>query len=347
MSRGNGEVVCAPLEAQVCNGPPNAGVASMVKEVFADIYRVEIPLPQNPLRAINAYVVRARDRCLLIDTGMNRPECLAVMQASLRALEIDLDRTDFFITHCHADHIGLVSALQAGASKIYLNPVDAAVILDSNIWVELAVKARAHGFPDPDTAVEKHPGRRYQFSGCPEFAYLRDGDTLLIGQYALRCVETPGHTPGHMCLYEPEAGILFSGDHILDTITPNISGWGHEADPLGEFLVSLDKIVALDVRIILPGHRNPIPDSRRRIEELKEHHRVRMQEILTVLARGEHTAYQVAARMTWNIHFPRWEDFPVPQKWFATGEALAHLLHLERTGRIRGIWRGGRAFFSV
>ena len=319
----------------------------MVTEVFDDIYRMEIPLPRNPLRAINSYLVRGRDRCLMIDTGMNRPECLEVMRASLKELAVDLDRTDFFVTHCHSDHIGLVSELNTGKSKVFLNPLDAAIIRNPNLWTEMAAEARTHGFPNPDKAVEKHPGRRYLFSGHPEFVSLREGDTLPIGKYAFRCIETPGHTPGHMCLYDPEARILFSGDHILDTVTPNITGWCSGGDPLGEFLKSLDKIAACDVRMILPGHRNLITDHLRRIGELKEHHQARMQEATDILAGGEQTAYQVASRMTWNIDCPRWEDFPIPQKWFATGEALSHLLHLERTGRIQGKRREGKAFFSL
>jgi glyoxylase-like metal-dependent hydrolase (beta-lactamase superfamily II) len=319
----------------------------MVEEVVPDIFRMEIPLPRNPLRAINSYVVRGRDRFLMIDTGMNRPECLDVMRASLKALAVDLGRTDFFVTHCHSDHVGLVSALKTGPSKVFLNPADAALILNSNLWAEMADAAHTHGFPDPDTAVEKHPGRRYLFSGHPEFTYLREGDTLPIGHYVFRCVETPGHTPGHLCLYESEARIFFSGDHILDTITPNISGWGREADPLGEFLESLDKIAAYDIKVILPGHRNLILDHRRRIAELKAHHRVRMQEVVDILARERQTAYQIASRMTWNIDCARWEEFPVPQKWFATGEALAHLLHLERTGRIQKSQGEGKAYFSL
>jgi len=319
----------------------------MVTEVFADIYRMEIPLPRNPLRAINSYAVRGLDRWLMIDTGMNRSECIEVMQASLKALAIDLNRTDFFITHCHSDHIGLVSALKTGALQVFLHPLDAAFIRNPNLWGEMARAARVHGFPDPDTAVEKHPGRRYLFSGNPEFSSLREGDTLSIGRYAFQCVETPGHTPGHMCLYEPAARILFAGDHILDTITPNISGWDCGSDRLGAFLESLDKIADYDVRLVLPGHRNLIPDPLRRIGELKEHHRVRMQEVITILGRGEQTAYQVASRMTWDIDCARWEDFPVPQKWFATGEALSHLLHLEHTGRIKKNWEEGKAFFAV
>jgi len=317
-----------------------------VTEVFPDIYRIQVPLPRNPLRAINSYVIRSADRCLMVDTGMNRPECFEVMRAALGELAVDLDRTDFFITHGHSDHVGLVSKLKTGASKVFLHPADAEIICDPNLWADLARAARAHGFPDPDAAVEKHPGRRYLFSGRPEFTPLQEGDPLSIGRYVFRCVETPGHTPGHMCLYEPEARLLFSGDHVLDSITPNISGWGPESHSLGDFLASLDKVAAYDIRLILPGHRNPISDHRRRIEELKGHHRVRTQEVADILGRDAQTAYQVASRMTWDISYSRWEEFPVPQQWFATGEALAHLLYLERAGKIIRGWKDGTAYFA-
>lgn len=318
----------------------------MPEEVFPDIHRIEIPLPRNPLKAINSYVIRGRDRFLVVDTGMNRPECLDVMQASLEGLSVDLNRTDFFITHGHSDHIGLVSALKTEPSHVFLNPVEAAHVLDPDLWNGLAAAARTHGFPDPEAAIDAHPGRRYVFSGRPHFTHLQEGDILPIGKYTFRCVATPGHTPGHLCLYEAGAKILFSGDHILDTITPNISGWDCEGDSLGEFLESLDKIAAYDIKLVLPAHRNLILDHRRRIAELKEHHRCRMQEVMDILGMEGQTAYQAASRMTWDIDCDRWEDFPIPQKWFATGEALAHLLHLEREGRVKRGWREGKAFFS-
>jgi glyoxylase-like metal-dependent hydrolase (beta-lactamase superfamily II) len=319
----------------------------MLDEVFPDIFRIPVPLPRNPLRAINAYLIRGRDRNLLVDTGMNRPECIEAMQAGLAALAVDLGRTDIFVTHCHSDHVGLVSLLKRTATRAYLHPADEAIICNPDLWRELAAAARVHGFPDPDTAVEKHPGKKYLFTGRPDFTPLREGDTLGVGRYMFRCVETPGHTPGHLCLYEPAAKLLLSGDHILDSITPNISGWAQEDDPLGDFLTSLDKIAAYDIGLVLPSHRNPIPDCRRRIAELKEHHRIRTQEVAAILEDGGQTAYQAASRMKWAISYARWEDFPVPQQWFATGEALAHLLYLERAGTVRRIWRGEQAIFSL
>jgi glyoxylase-like metal-dependent hydrolase (beta-lactamase superfamily II) len=317
----------------------------MPEKVLPDIHRIEVPLPGNPLKAVNSYVVRSQDRFLVVDTGMNRPECLEVMRASLEALSVDLSRTDFFVTHGHSDHVGLVSALKTGGSHVFVNPIEAAHLLDPNLWNGLAAAARTHGFPDPEGAIDRHPGRKYFFTGRPHFTHLQEGDVLPIGRYTFRCVATPGHTPGHLCLYEAGAKILFSGDHILDTITPNISGWDCEGDPLGEFLESLDKIAAYDVKLILPGHRNLIPDHRRRIAELKEHHRRRIREVMDILGREGQTAYEAASRMTWDIDCARWEDFPIPQKWFATGEALAHLLHLEHAGKVKRDWREGKAYF--
>ena len=83
------------------------------------IYRLEIPLPGSPLKAVNSYVIKGRERNLIIDTGMRRKECLDAMRAGLDALDISLPDTDFFITHFHADHLGLVSDL-ATETAVYL-----------------------------------------------------------------------------------------------------------------------------------------------------------------------------------------------------------------------------------
>jgi len=319
----------------------------MAEEVFPDIYRIQLPLPQNPLRAINAYLVKGPDRSLMIDTGMNRPECIGAMQAALAELTVDRTRLDIFATHLHSDHIGLVSWLKTPSSRAYLHPADQAVILDPDHWAAMAASAGVHGFPDAEATLQRHPGKKYLFAGRPDFTPLREGDVLSVGRYAFRCVETPGHTAGHLCLYEPRTRLFFSGDHILDSITPNISAHTETRDPIAEFLASLDKVAAYDIALVLPGHRNPIPDPRRRIAELTAHHEARLAEVAAILARGPQTAYQVASRMRWSISYSRWEEFPAPQQWFATGEALAHLLHLERKGEITRGWRDGMAAFSL
>lgn len=321
----------------------------MADEVSPNIFRTAIPLPQNPLRAINSYVIKGEDRFLMIDTGMNRPECMEAMRAGLKELQVDLEKTDFFVTHLHADHLGLVSELIRGGNKIYFNRPDAEVINDKNHWDDMLASAAVNGFPESElqSALQKHPGRRYHARGPLNLTLLKEGDEVRIGSYLFRCVETPGHTPGHLCLYEPRHKIFFSGDHLLDDITPNISLWTANDDPLQKYLESLEKIDAYEIARVLPGHRQPFDHHRRRIAELKEHHEVRTEEVAAILKNGTQNAYQVASQMTWDIDCDEWEDFPIPQKWFASGEALAHLQFLQGKGRVQKTSRDGKIFFSL
>jgi len=168
-----------------------------------------------------------------------------------------------------------------------------------------------------------------------DFTVIGDGDNIAVGDYHFTCVKTPGHTRGHMCLYEKEKKILISGDHILNDITPNISLWSDWHNPLQDFLHSLDKVRELAVEWVLPGHRTVFNNCAARIDELKEHHRIRANEVLAILRDGAQHAYQVASRMTWDMSYDNFADFPVSQKWFAAGEALAHLKYLEGLGKIR------------
>ena len=126
-----------------------------------------------------------------------------------------------------------------------------------------------------------------------------------------------------------------AGDHILDEITPNITLWSYDRDPLKEYLSSLDKVSKYDVELVLPGHRSLLGDPEKRIRELKKHHEMRAEEVVAILAEGPQNAFQVAAKMSWDITYASWDLFPMTQKWFATGEAIAHLKYLEEQGLIQ------------
>jgi len=278
---------------------------------------------------------------------------MAVFQSSLKELDVNLGDTDFFITHMHADHSGLVSELATDSSGVYCSLPDSVligpVISGADWYSDMSKVAGLSGFPESEfqEAVLKHPGFKYSSRKPLEFNILKGGDTISIGDYHFTCLETPGHTDGHLCLYDSDKKLLMSGDHILQDITPNISMWSRVGNPLKDFINSLDMIYGLEVDLVLPGHRRVFNDCKGRIEELKLHHQTRAQEVLTILEEGAANVYQVASRMTWDLTYRSWDLFPAPQKWFATGEARAHLRYLEEDSLIKGELVNGNILYSL
>ncbi|NLN40261.1 MAG: MBL fold metallo-hydrolase [Smithella sp.] len=308
----------------------------MVENLAKNLYRIIIPLPNSPLKDLNSYVIKGGDRNLIIDTGFNRTVCYEAMQQGLNELAIDLNRTDFMLTHMHADHTGLVERLATDSSRIFFSRIDSQVFDEENSWQPLIDFAEINGFPADELqrALHSHPGFKYSPARKPVFTLIEDGDIIECGDYRLRCIATPGHTQGHICLYEERKKLFFTGDHILFDITPHIESWAYTTNSLADYMDSLDKVYNLEVDMVLPGHRNFLGDLKSRIDELKAHHRDRADEVLDVLGDKTMNGYEIAAGMTWDIDCERWEDFPIAQKWFATGEAIAHLRYLESEGRI-------------
>jgi len=324
----------------------------MFEEILPNTYRIEIPLPENPLKAVNSYLIKGQERFLIIDTGMNREECMREMLSCLGKLGVDLDKTDFFITHLHADHLGLVANLATDTSKVYFNELEASIVnseWSEDRWWQFDAILKSHGFPESELekAIKSHPGRRYRLKHHVDFCILKEGDTIDIGDYSFRCIETPGHSPGHMCLYEANKKILISGDHILSSITPNITFWPEMENPLKEYLASLEKVYPLDVNLVLPGHRSIFSNHKKRIRELQKHHQNRLKEVLSALEEGEKTAFQIAPWISWDVNYGAWELFPPPQKWFAVGETIAHLKYLEENRMIQRKTKEQKIVFSL
>jgi len=132
----------------------------MVEEILSNLYKIEIPLPNNLLKALNSYVIKNSERNLIIDTGFNLDECMTAMQIGLGKLGVDLRKTDFFIRHLHADHLGLVSNLTTDASTIYFNEPDAQRFKSGALWRDIANFASLNGFPKNElqAILQTHPG---------------------------------------------------------------------------------------------------------------------------------------------------------------------------------------------
>ena len=315
----------------------------MISEVHNNIYRIAVPLPENPLRSLNSYLIKSDDRNLLIDTGFRRKECLDSLKEGIVKLGVKMEDTDIFITHLHADHSGLVNDIKHHDSKIYMNEQDMQylryTIFDQENYVE---KEKAgymlQGYPLDVwyESMENNPALDYAINKDYDIIPVVDGDKINVGDIRLTCIHTPGHTPGHTCLYIEEDSVLFSGDHILFDITPNITAWQGFDDALGAYLESLDKISKYKIEKTLSAHRENSPNTYERIDELIEHHHHRLDELISIVkADPGITGHDAASRMKWSIRAKDWSDFPATQKWFAVGEATAHLIHLEKLGKLR------------
>lgn len=313
----------------------------MVREIQDNIYVIEVPLPNNPLRLLNSYFIKGTKRSLLIDTGFNSDVCYEALKSGLDEIGADMSKTDIFLTHLHADHSGLSGRIASETSTIYISEVDKVrleALLEPGTWDRTDEMFRKLGFSDQELRDNREvsPILKYAPEHGTSFTAIEDGFILDLGTYVLKAVLTPGHTPGHLCLYEEKSRILFSGDHVLFGITPNIASWIGVEDSLGDYLESLEKIRKYDVETTLSAHRSPTGDFYTRIDELIAHHMDRLDEAFDVVNREQGmTPYEIAAKMTWSIRAEGWWDFPLAQKWFAVSEATSHLDYLVKRGRLR------------
>lgn len=315
-------------------------------EIRPGIYWIEVPLPNTPLRCTNSYFIPGKDRDLLIDTGFNHPQCLEAMTVALEGLGVDMARVDLFATHMHSDHTGLMGSLAQKGARLFMSGEDGRIAAsgrEAAFSDELKRFFVLTGLRDGGhvSSVDQHPGYDYAPPALDGIIHLEDGDKFSAGDSTFRCVLTKGHTRGHLCLFDPERRFLFSGDHILGTITPNITVTAFDRDALEEFLLSLDIVDRLDPAVVFPGHRGIVTEVRVRTEELRRHHARRLDEVMRIVGDRRLSTVDVAGEMRWSLTIRDWRDYPPAQKMFSAGEALAHLHHLVRRGRLALEWEEG------
>lgn len=319
----------------------------MAEHIEGNIYTLNIPLPNNPLRNLNAYLIKDDKRNLLIDTGFNHEVCLEALLSQLEELGVSMNNTDIFLTHMHSDHCGLAPVIAGPDTKMFIGELDYKRLMDEDSQMRTHQKHAESGFPEEDMRqLLDSPDWKYLADDYSDCTPLNAGDILEYGGRKLRVILTPGHTPGHTCLYDAEAEIMFLGDHVLFDITPNITSWSDFDDALGNYIYSLMDINCYDVRLALAAHRSTVGTMYDRIGEIIEHHGARIREMLDALdAHPGLSPYDLSGHMTWRIRGTGgWAGFPTTQKWFAVGETCAHLEYLLKRGRVYremqgGVWR--------
>ena len=304
------------------------------------IFRCPLPLPGDALRAVNAYLIRSAGGFLLIDCGWDHQETLERLRDALRALGGGLRSVrGIFATHVHRDHLGLAGQLRD----------------ESGAWVSLGRgdQATLEAFSrDPGRARAASLERLRQAAADDVASRLRQlagddagwrpplPDTLLTGEEVLlqdgrrlEVIPTPGHTRGHLCLFDRDRGILIAGDHVLPQITPSLGvELPDSGSPLAAFLSSLELVRRLPASLVLPAHGPVFSDLAGRVDELLEHHRVRLEECLALVLDGARSARAVAEALPWTRrrrHFSSLDPF---NQMLAVFESEAHLLVLAERG---------------
>ena len=320
-------------------------------EIVPGIHQLKVPIPGNPLGHLNAYLAQGDNGWLLVDTGWNVPEAFDALEKQVGEVGIGFeDITQIVVTHFHPDHYGLAGRIkQLSGAKLALHQVEKDLIESryihpKGLLAEMAEWLRLNGVPEAEVPTLQKVSfnvRDFVLPSLPEIT-LHGGDRISTGRFNFEVIWTPGHSPGHICLYEPKRKLLLSGDHILLNITPNIGLHPQSGDnPLGDYLDSLTALKQLDVELVLPAHEDVFSNFEARIEQLLEHHEKRKSDALDALEQGAKTGYQTAAKIQWilNDAIVPFEELSPLDKRLATMETLAHLELLFTEGKVDKVRR--------
>jgi glyoxylase-like metal-dependent hydrolase (beta-lactamase superfamily II) len=244
------------------------------------------------------------------------------------------------VTHGHADHCGLAGEFaRRQPVTIHIHQRDAynaVARYGEQRRMSRDIRRWMGSLGAPDTAVSAALSRvdsdHRHVVELDHVSLLHDGDSVDVGPWSLRVIHTPGHTAGHVCLYEPTHRLLFSGDHVLPRV--NVGPTARPLavrDPIAAYLRSLRRLMALDVTWGLPGHSEPFKGVPSRLRALEHYHRRRLIEVRGLVSAGFETAWDIAG----SVRRSRpWSELSDVARGTAAAEALAHLRHLRARGMI-------------
>lgn len=332
--------------------------ADDVDEVAPGVLRIQLPLRMPGLGHVNCYVIDGRDGVTLVDPGMPGPQAWKVLEERLRQAGASVRAVrNVVVTHSHIDHFGASGRLRvkAGAAVVthrsfrtWWDPTDVGdgVELDplprGRPWERVTPWGGEH--PRPPRRVRLRfrfmkPLMRRWFATPSPSRRLEDADVVRLGDRDWIAVHTPGHTRDHLCLFEPDSGTLLSGDHVLPTITPHISGIDAGPDPLTSYFSSLERMHELaGVRTVLPAHGLPFTDLDQRVKDIRRHHEERLATLREAAEElGEATVEVLSERLF------------RPRSWgpMAQSETYAHLEHLRLTGQADRREEAGSLYYRV
>lgn len=300
-------------------------------------FRMRLPYRLNH---VNLWILEDGDALTVVDTGMNMPESRELWEAVLAGRFAGRRIARVICTHYHSDHIGLAAWL--------CGRFDAPLAMSRIEWATARFLGIDHTPEMMEVQRRFYRGLGYASEWLdrldavgnayaakvvavpPELHRLRQDDVLRIGGRDWRVILAAGHSPGMACLYSETDRLLIAGDHILPSITPNVSIYPSEpeADPLSEYLGSFQPFQALpEETLVLASHGRPFRGLHARIDEIETHHAERLERVLSACRRPQSVVDMLellfAAGLTDH------------ERVIASGEALAHARHLQTLGLMR------------
>jgi glyoxylase-like metal-dependent hydrolase (beta-lactamase superfamily II) len=314
-----------------------------VEQVRDGLWSIPVPIPDSPLRYVLVYAVEITGGIALIDSGWPTTASWNGLVAGLAEAGHPIEQVRaVLVTHVHADHHGLSARVrEASGAWIGMHAADAEQT--GEIGSRAARRRKHADWLNSRGAPSRHA--RFLQNATEPFLDLIDGlavpdvlisdnDRPLPGRDDIRAIWTPGHSQGHLCFLAEEDQVLFAGDHLLPRITPHVSrGPDADDDAVGDYLSSLRLVSQLTVAEVLPAHEYRFAELAGRVTEMLVHHAERLDEI-------EHTVVQLPDSTTWsvaaNISWARgWDSAMGVMRQTAVSETYSHLVHLERTGRVK------------
>ncbi len=323
-----------------------------------DAKALRVQLQEHPrvtkgLPYVLPYLLKGGGDTVLVDCGWNTDSAYQALEEGMKEHgSHPTEVSKLVITHVHPDHYGMAGRLKRLSScDVVVHEEDAKVITSryfspKGLTDQMSTFMEANGVPamDAPTMSQGSMNMIDRVSPVPADTEVKGGETIRVGQFNFQVIWTPGHSPGHICLYEPNRKILLTGDHVLPTITPNVSIHAQtHGSPLGDYMRSLEKLVDLDVELVLPAHEFEIKDLKKRLREIEHHHELRLDEMVNCVDSGGSTAWDVAGRVEWATG--KLADFEPFMQRAAVGETIAHLEYLFELGRLAKVMRGKTAYW--
>jgi glyoxylase-like metal-dependent hydrolase (beta-lactamase superfamily II) len=318
--------------------------------------RVELeakPRVTKGLPYVLPYLIKDGGDTVLVDCGWNTDAAYAALEEGMQEHgSHPTEINKLVITHVHPDHYGMSGRLKRLSScDVVIHEKDAEVIntryfAPKGLTEQMGRFMEANGVPPMDSGGMSmgSMGMLDRVSPVPADTEVKGGEVIKVGDFDFEIIWTPGHSPGHICLYEPNRKVLITGDHILPTITPNVSiNTQTHGSPLGDYMRSLKLLEDLPVEYVLPAHEFDIKELKKRCMEIEVHHDMRLAEMLNCVDRGGSTAWEVAGRVKWATGMLT--EFEPHMQRAAVGETIAHLEYMWEEGQLAKVNRGKTLFW--